>query len=216
MARLETGFKVAGPKLTVDRLRLQLHENPMLVATRPLEVRFGKEKILIAGDPIPGLNLSLDYDKATNVWALQKIRLQEEGHILNASGLYRPDKTLQLKVKGDLNAKHVANVRTYLNDAKGVLGVDLQVNGSTSRPQVTGNIRLKRVLLDVRGLGDPLAEMSGDIRLSPTQIRLDEIKAAHGDGEFRANGTIGIDGIDPKSFNLDERGHAIPPRVRSH
>ncbi len=211
---LETGFKVAWPMITADRVRLQLRDNPMLVTTRPLKIKYGEQKITVEGDPLPGVNLALDYDKTTKAWNLQKFRLQDDGRVVRASGFYRENKTFQLNLKGDVNAKHVARWRTFLNDAKGFINVDLRASGTTKRPQLSGNVRFNQTQLNVRGAGEPFTNVTGRVHITPTRIQFDRISAVHGEGDLKIHGTVGIDGIRPTRFNLDLQGNALTFRVR--
>ena len=97
-------------------------------------------------------------------------------------------------LRGQVPLALLAVLRKEVRDASGKLDLDVRIGGTRAKPSLLGRGTISGGLIAVRDLPFVVRDMEGGFVLSPTRVRIDELKAAIGTGTVRATGEIAIDG----------------------
>ena len=97
-------------------------------------------------------------------------------------------------LRGQVPLALLAVLRKEVRDASGKLDLDVRIGGTLAKPALLGRGTISGGLIAVRDLPFVVRDMEGRLVLSPTRLRIEELKAAIGTGTVRATGEIAIDG----------------------
>lgn len=93
--------------------------------------------------------------------------------------------------------------QNYLNRLTGILNADVQFAGTQENIKPTGYIALNDARVNIPVAGITLEYLTTDFAFTNGGLEVRNISAKSGGGDFKANGIIELDGIYPKTLNID-------------
>ena len=97
--------------------------------------------------------------------------------------------------------------KDYLNGLSGTLNANLILEGTVEKMAPKGFLRLSNGKVSVPIAGITLDGVKSDVEFTQFGLRVKEISAKSGRGNFNANGTIQLEGIFPKTVDLNARAN---------
>lgn len=95
----------------------------------------------------------------------------------------------------------------YLKDLKGTLNADLRLEGTATKMIPAGYLTLSGAKVSVPIAGITLDDLKSDIEFTPRGLNVKGVSAKSGRGNFNANGLITLEGIVPKTVNINARAN---------
>jgi autotransporter translocation and assembly factor TamB len=102
--------------------------------------------------------------------------------------------TLEGALRGQVPLALLAVLRREVREAAGTLDLDARVGGTLAKPNLVGRGTISGGLIALRDLPFVIRDLEGRLALSPSRLRIEELKAGIGTGTVRAAGEIAIDG----------------------
>lgn len=93
--------------------------------------------------------------------------------------------------------------QNYLNRLTGRLNADVQFEGTQDNIKPTGYITLNDARVNIPVAGITLEYLTTDFTFTNEGLEVKNISAKSGGGDFKAKGSIELDGIFPKTLNID-------------
>ncbi len=212
--KAQTSFDVRGDRLHVTQFSTQVTDRNLIVARQPFDIIFSREKVSLQGKPLPGLLIDGFYHIQDKAWRVTKLSYNEGINNFTASGAYLNNANFELNLNGLLDASLLEFYREVFIGANGPIESHLSARGNFERPVLNGSLDFNRVTLDLRGFGDPIRHLVGKVLLRPNQLVFQKMLGSHGDGDFGLDGSMGLSGWKPSSFNLKLFGNGLTFRVR--
>ena len=97
--------------------------------------------------------------------------------------------------------------KDYLSGLRGTLNADLMLEGTIENLVPKGFLRLTNGKVSVPIAGITLDGVKSDVEFTQSGLRVKEISAKSGRGNFNAIGTVQLEGIIPKSVDLTARAN---------
>jgi autotransporter translocation and assembly factor TamB len=101
---------------------------------------------------------------------------------------------VDVTVRGQVPLALLAALRREVREAAGKLDLDVRVGGTLARPTVVGRGTISSGLIALRDLPFVVRDMEGRFALSPSRVRIEELKAGIGTGTLHVAGEVAIDG----------------------
>ena len=92
--------------------------------------------------------------------------------------------------------------KTYTNKLKGTLNGDLSLKGSIGNLEVNGYMDLTQAELEIPIANIKLDAIKSSLAFNKSGITIKELSAKSGKGDFKASGTIAMEGIRPTTMNV--------------
>ena len=132
------------------------------------------------------------------------------GQIIETGHL--PDDTpLQFALKWpDNNLRFIRKIIPHVKVVEGTTSVDVSINGTLKRPDLSGSIRASLSRFQARtDTVPPIADFSTTITFRRDHVQLDQLKGLAGGGLFGVKGAIDLtDGTNPK-FDIGVTGNQV-------
>ncbi|WP_187286627.1 translocation/assembly module TamB domain-containing protein [Acetohalobium arabaticum] len=191
--------------------------------TAELEGELEKLDIESTVEIIDGRVGTLKYDNLKGGLALTKgklVKLTEPLKLrVNDDNLFRITGYLPLKNReaslylninldnGNLNLLPllVEGVKT----AEGTGNFDLTVSGSRAEPDFAGEVEIDSGRLDIAGLAESISNLEGRAEIKDQRLKLKYLTGRQGQGQFKAQGSMGVTGWQPGQIDLDFSGERI-------
>lgn len=93
--------------------------------------------------------------------------------------------------------------KEYLKELRGTLNADLTLSGTTSKMVPSGFVKLTGGQVSVPIAGITLEAIKSDVMFTEKGLNVKELSARSGRGTFNANGNVELEGIIPKTINLN-------------
>ncbi len=132
---------------------------------------------------------------------------------LKVQGNARLGGSLNMQVDGRIPLAAAKYFSDELHDATGSVILQGRLTGSTADPRIDGRIDMENIGMTVPGLVQKLHDLNGRIVLTPTDIRIDNLKGFLDTGSFALNGSIAHDKFVPQQVNLGLKAKALPLEV---
>jgi autotransporter translocation and assembly factor TamB len=132
------------------------------------------------------------------------------GQIIETGNL-PSDTPLQFALKWpDNNLSFIRKIVPEIKVAEGTTSVDVGINGTIKRPDLTGSIRASLSRLQANSdMVPPIADFSATITFRRDHVQFDQLKGLAGGGLFGINGAIDLtDGTNPK-LDLGVTGNQV-------
>ena len=132
------------------------------------------------------------------------------GQIIETGNL-PSDTPLQFALKWpDNNLSFIRKIVPLVKVAEGTTSVDVGINGTIKRPDLSGSIRASLSRLQARtDTIPPIADFSATITFRRDHVQFDQLKGLAGGGLFGVNGAIDLtDGTNPK-FDIGVTGNQV-------
>lgn len=109
--------------------------------------------------------------------------------------------------KGNLNLLPllVEGIKT----AEGTGSFELTVSGSRAEPAFAGEVEVDSGRLDIAGLAESISNLEGRAEIGDQGLKLKHLTGRQGQGQFKAQGSIGVTGWQPGQIDLDFSGERI-------
>ncbi len=147
----------------------------------------------------------------------EEIRL-EQAHIrgpdtdFTLSGFVRfsGDRTLDLRLNGAVNLRLVRGFDAEL-DARGVAQVNGAIEGTFTRPRITGRVSVRNASATYGELPVGLSHLNGDFVFDHSRLVFEGVRAESGGGALRLDGTVSY-GERPVRLEINARAERV--RIR--
>ena len=171
------------------------------------------DDIVVNTERIGDFNGMIDYGAAGAV--VRSTLIQDANHKLTITGTV----PLKLSWSNGIVARvgNNQNIKVYsagvalgpfasivpqsLNNAVGLLQVDLLLNGSVTHPVIHGTMRLVDAGAEVVALGIKVSDIRTEVRISPTELQVSELSARSGDGTLAGAASISLQSYSPTAIN---------------
>lgn len=141
--------------------------------------------------------------KAAEVQVTYPISYDFRGMALNLPG---KDDFIKVDLKTDNFNIAVLNDfvdRNYINQLTGVLNADVSFEGTKDNIKPKGFITLNNANVSIPVAGITLEYLTSDFAFSETGLEVKNISAKSGGGSFKANGMMELEGVFPKTLNIN-------------
>ena len=125
-----------------------------------------------------------------------RLTLLQNG-FLNLSATGRPNEDLRLSVDGRLPLAALVPFSEALAESHGDLLIQVHARGPLTKVQWQGVVTLQAVGFELPGVGQPVQDMNGSIRVSPDALVVDDLTGRMDSGQFSLAGTLQLDGLQP-------------------
>lgn len=196
----EKGIRLA--KLTVDKLALRVEKPEDPFEDLPAEVA----EIRNSGP------IQIRYEDGRLVVDRCMLTDKDDLHRLLISGALGPDRS-RLRIHGRVNLLPLEILLAQrFRRLRGVIGVDVVVSGTPSRPRVRGTLHPAGVMVRAHRLGGDMVVRAGRLLLSNEAIGVEGLRLQVMDDEAEVNGRVTMRDFVPQELALTVRG-ALSPRV---
>jgi translocation and assembly module TamB len=96
--------------------------------------------------------------------------------------------------------------------AEGPTQGSLDITGTGKHPRLDGSFSIPDGAMKIKALEIPLEHIKGTIRFNGNVMTMDAFSGKMGKGDFSAKGSVTMDGLTPKSYDLDCRLNALDIR----
>lgn len=175
-----------------------------IVSTGPLS---------IAGQTYAGLNSRSTYQKEQ--LSLNLLLKQDETHTLSIDG----GLPLALSREGKVSSPVIgeANFRVHsdglsltflellnrdIKDVQGAVTMDVSLRGPLEALALSGPIRLQNGQVRVKQLGQTFSDITVEVQIEPTMVRLTQLSLLGGDGRFTGSGMVALDRYRVRNLDL--------------
>ncbi len=111
--------------------------------------------------------------------------------------------TLDGTLRGQVPLALLAVLRKEVRDASGKLDLDVRFGGTLAKPTVLGRATISGGLIAIKDLPFVVRDMEGRVALSPSRLRIEELKAGVGTGSVSVTGEIAIDGGTVGAYQVE-------------
>jgi translocation and assembly module TamB len=131
-------------------------------------------------------------------------RLEIAGRLgtATATGSVDDAGTLDGTLRGEVPLGLLAVLRHEVREASGKLDLDVRLGGTLAKPTVLGRGTITGGLVALRDLPFVVRDVEGRLVLSPSRLRIEELKAGIGTGTARATGEIALDGATVGAYQV--------------
>ena len=176
---------------------------------------FGTQRFFYNATPMPEVHGTFNYASQTLTGRADAMQeggrslLYAEGTIpvnlafrgVTGSRLPR-DRQIDLAVRADsLPLNVLPQFNTYVSNMRGRAVAQFKVNGTLSRPEITGNLTLDSAQAHLTKLGIDLKRISGSVRMLRDTVIVDSL-VAYSLGRIALTGGLGIGSLRTPSFDL--------------
>ncbi len=132
---------------------------------------------------------------------------------LKVQGDARLGGSMNMQVDGRIPLAVAKYFSDELSDATGNMILQGKLTGSSVDPLIDGRIDMENIGMTVPGLVQKLHDLNGRIIMTPTDIRIDNLRGFLDTGSFIVNGTVAHERFVPKQLNLGLQAKALPLEV---
>ncbi len=140
------------------------------------------------------------------------VRLLREG-ILRIEGDAAFDGALSVNADGSIPLKGLQLATDVLPDITGTVEIQADLQGSTQKPDVRGEIRLNNIGFTIPELLQNIHGVNGRITISPEALRIEKIQGQLDSGRFEIDGDMKLDGFSPGEMKVDLAARGLPIKV---
>ncbi len=97
--------------------------------------------------------------------------------------------------------------KEYTRGLRGTLNADLELDGTSEQMVPSGYLRLADARVSVPKAGITLEGIKSNVEFTEVGLSVKELVARSGRGSFNANGTVSLEGIVPKTLDLNARAN---------
>ncbi len=141
-----------------------------------------------------------------------KVRLLEAGN-LNLEASVDLDGPLRVKADGTIPLQGLQMVTDSLPDITGEVKLSANVGGTTSKPDIYGEILLNRIGFTIPELFQKLHDVSGRIVITPEALNFDKIQGNLDTGLLQLSGQVNLKHLTPERIQLDIAARDLPIKV---
>jgi TamB, inner membrane protein subunit of TAM complex len=116
--------------------------------------------------------------------------------------------SLDLKAEGVVSLGVLQSLYPGLS-AIGETTLSAAVTGSRERPSLTGYADLKDSSVRLEGFRQALGGLTGRLVFDNRTVRVSDLHGVFGSGPVTISGTVGLEGIQPSTFDLTARGSGV-------
>lgn len=177
--------------------------------TQPLTFDFIPGGLSIAGRPLEGLQLDLEY--RTPEWKIKSLEYKSPeppDYFTKLSGTIGKE-SLHLTGKGRLDLTQIQWMSRLIREGEGPCAFDLAVAGPLNNPSAKGWIRFEGSTLSLRVYPLTVEELNGTIQFSDSTIQTEELTGLLGTGHFKLKGQLTHKNFSPQNFDLKLRGRQL-------
>jgi len=117
---------------------------------------------------------------------------------------------LDATLRGQVPLALLAALRKEVRDASGTLDLDVRVGGSLRKPTVLGRGTISGGLIAMRDLPFVARDMEGRLVLSPSRVRIEELRAGVGSGTVHVTGEVAIEGGTVGAYQVALSTQRVP------
>lgn len=132
---------------------------------------------------------------------------------LKVQGDARLGGNLDMQVDGHIPLAVAGYFSDELSDAAGNIKLRGSLTGSTADPLIDGRIDMENIGMTVPGLVQKLHDLNGHIVITPTDIRIDNLRGFLDTGSFVLSGTVAHEKFVPTQANLGLKAKSLPIEV---
>jgi hypothetical protein len=213
MDDFKSRFSVVGSQWTVSELFLDPHQYPQIKTTDNLYIDVREKAIHLYGKPLRGLDIKSHYDLTTKRFVIDALDLEIDQKKIFAKGSVNSNGTFQASMHGTLDAALLTHMRSVFNESQGIIDLELAAHGNLSDPLINGQLAFKNIGMDIRGLGDPISDLNGQLILKNKSLILKKFEGKHGDGTFGVKGSIALKGFVPDDYDLEVTCQSLTFRI---
>jgi translocation and assembly module TamB len=141
-----------------------------------------------------------------------KVRLLEAGYLkLEASADL--DGPLRVKADGTIPLQGLQMVTGKLPDITGEVKISAYVDGTTSKPDIHGEIILNQIGFTIPELLQKVHDVGGKIVITPEALNLENIQGNLDTGRLELSGQVILKDLGPERIQLDLVASALPIKV---
>ncbi len=202
---LSSNLGITRRKLTFDNIEIGLPGLAVQKATGPLIADIAEGSMRLHGEPFTGFSMDATYRYDGSRWSFAGIRWkdpQREGSELVASGSLSSGGPMDLKIRGQTDARVLPMLLSSVRDAQGILDIDISARGASADPRISGAIKLSDNSLRLKNPRISLNALNGSIRFDGPRVFFDDITAETEDGTLKIDGRIDQKNFKPVSADL--------------
>jgi autotransporter translocation and assembly factor TamB len=138
------------------------------------------------------------------VFKVEPMRLTGKGFAADLRGDIDMNGNLSIALVGRLDWRLLAMLIDSLQEAQGMLDVDLHVGGSWGKPALTGRAVFKQTRLKFAAIDTPLDNVRGAILMDVNRVEVEDLSFGFGGGQMSISGFTGLTlpEMEPDDVNL--------------
>jgi translocation and assembly module TamB len=141
-----------------------------------------------------------------------KIRLLEGGN-LNIGASADLNGPLRVKAEGTIPLQGLQIMTSHFPDISGKIQISANVGGTTTKPDIHGEILLDQIGFTIPELSQKLHDLNGRIVITPEVLNLEKIQGNLDTGQFELSGNVTLKDLNPEKIKLDLSARALPVKV---
>ncbi|GEM_PF-3445482 len=202
-----TGFDgVIGGRLSVRGNVNQIVNSQVDVALSRLRVTQGEIRLI----ETDRLNMTAENGR----FVLQDIQLAclKQGS-LKIRGGGEITGNLDVSIGIDMPLKSEWKPPEFISDMGGVITGDFRMTGPTTRPDITGTVRIQDGELVLTTTGQRIHGVNAVVAAVPERIRIESLQGKLDDGTFELGGFVDLKQFQPTRYDIRLSGSALPVSV---
>jgi translocation and assembly module TamB len=141
-----------------------------------------------------------------------KIRLLESGN-LNIGASADLNGSLRVKADASIPLQGLQIMTSHFPDISGKIQISANVGGTTTKPDIHGEILLDQIEFTIPELSQKLHDLSGRIVITPEVLNLEKIQGNLDTGQIELSGKVTLKDLNPEKIKLDLSARALPVKV---
>ncbi len=125
---------------------------------------------------------------------IQNFNLQGDNTNIKATGSRDKKDNLKVNVDGNLDLSLLTFLTPFFQDMRGILKINSQVAGHSSKPEFLGNAFIDKGYFKLRTFVHPFEDIKADVLFSQSRIVVNSIKGALAGGDMALAGNVVIKG----------------------
>lgn len=178
---------------------------------KPLAFDFMPGGVRVAGSPLEGLKLDLEYRAQGQELKIKSFEYKNSGepdYFASVSGTAAKD-NFKLTAKGNLDLAQIQWMSRLIREGEGPFAFDLAAGGSTANPSLKGWIRFNQNLLSLRAYPLTVEDLTGMLEFSGRTLRTEKLTGLLGAGSFKLKGELTHENLAPQNFDLALKGKQL-------
>jgi translocation and assembly module TamB len=141
-----------------------------------------------------------------------QIRLLEAGNLnFGASADFAGP--LRVIANGTIPLQRLQLMTSHFPDISGTIQISANVGGTTTKPDIHGEILLDQIGFTIPELSQKLHDLSGRIVMTPEVLNLEKIQGNLDTGQIELSGNVTLKDLKPEKIKLDLSVRALPVKV---
>jgi len=209
---ITTNVNITRKQITFNNIVVTPSTLDKIAFSNPLTINLREGALTIEGAPDPWIDINIGYTYANNLWNAKKIEYKdnEDGqYSATLSGSIKGDKTISLKADGLVNLKSFTPLTYFVREASGPAKIDLHISGTTTNPNLNGDIEFNDCTLYTRQIYLPMEHLFGTLEFKNHTINFVNIVGDLEDGRFSLKGDLTYQDYAMVSSNLRLEGQGL-------